>query len=83
MKNSLKGLLEKLKENNAGALSEGFTVLKNIRGGTSELPASNSGAECTNSATTCTGENKHRCDNQKDCSGTTNTAICTNASCFD
>lgn len=80
MKNSLKGLLSKLQDNNGGVLDEGFKVLKNIRGGTL-LPSDNSGAECTNSGTSCSGENLHNCTNTKDCTGTTNPNVCSNGTC--
>lgn len=79
MKTSLQHLISKLYQNGN---EQGFRVLKNIRGGT-EPVADNSGTQCTNSGATCTGTNKHSCDNQKDCTGTTNTAICTNSHCFD
>ena len=79
MKNSLQHLISKLDENGSG---QGFRVLKHIRGGNVD-PSTNSGTECTNSATTCTGTNKYSCDNQKDCSGTTNSGTCTNGQCFD
>ena len=80
MRNSLKGFLKKLQENSDGSVNDGFKVLKNIRGGKLP-PADNSGTECTNSGTSCSGENKHRCTNSRDCTGTTNPAICSNGTC--
>lgn len=80
MKNSVKSLLNKLQGNKNGTLSDGFKVLKGIRGGI--LLADNSGAECTNSGASCSGVNKHYCTNSKDCTGTTNSAICSNGTCI-
>lgn len=75
MKNSLKSFLKKLQDT-----QDGFTVLKKIRGGILP-PADNTGTECTNSGTSCSGENRHRCSNTQNCTGTTNTAICSNGTC--
>lgn len=80
MKKTLKNLINKLHEDNYGKLADGFRILRVIRGG--NLPADNSGAECTNSGTTCSGENKHYCTNTKDCTGTTNSATCSNGTCI-
>jgi hypothetical protein len=82
MKKSLKSLLKKMQESNFGAQKDGFTVLRNVRGG--KLPSDNSGSQCTNAATaTCTGSNQHNCDNLGDCTGTTNHNICSNHTCYE
>jgi hypothetical protein len=80
MKKSLKNLIIKIQENNTVLISEGFTVLKTIRGG-KLVPTDNNGPQCTNTGTSCSGDNQHRCTNSTDCTGTTNTAICSNNTC--
>jgi hypothetical protein len=79
MKKSLKHLFSKLQENSIGQIKDGFTVLKNIRGGTL-LPDGNT--HCANSQI-CSGTNND-CTNSGNCSGATNNGNggCTNHICY-
>jgi hypothetical protein len=77
MKKSVKNLLFKLQEDKSGKLKEGYTVLRNIRGG--KLGETNSGI-CNNEGT-CSGTNSGVCTNSGDCTNSTNHQ-CTNPNCY-
>ena len=84
MEKSIKNLFLKLKENSAGTSSNGFAVLKNIRGGnfSEPDPGTNSASLCTNSYT-CSGSNSKECTNSGKCESSSNTGTCTNSgTCF-
>ena len=76
MKKSLQQLFSRLQENGN---KEGFTILKNIRGG--KLPP-DANTHCEN-ANTC-GSTNSDCNNSGNCSNTTNSGTrgCTNHICF-
>ena len=79
MRKSLQHLFSKMDKND---VSEGFKVLKNIRGGNVTDPGGgNNGCENLN---TCAGTNVD-CANKGDCSKATNTgsSSCSNFICFD
>jgi hypothetical protein len=76
MKKSLKSLLKKMQENNFGGQNDGFTVLRNIRGG--KLPDSNSTGTCNNEYS-CSGSNTSTCNNSGDCTKSSNSGTCTNS----
>ena len=80
MKKSLKGFLEILNEDNTGKLSNGFRILKNIRGGSMniDLPSVNQNL-CQNDGT-CTSTNSAGCSNNR-CADATNSACSNYGAC--
>jgi hypothetical protein len=80
MKKSLKGFLGKLNKDNTGGLSNGFRVLRNIRGGSMsiELPSVNQ-SYCKNDGT-CTSTNSSGCSNNR-CADATNTGCSNYGAC--
>jgi hypothetical protein len=54
--------------------------LKNIRGG-GPPGTTNTGSDCVNTAS-CNNTNMSKCENQNDCSETTNFYMCTNYQCL-
>jgi hypothetical protein len=81
MKKSLKNFIKKLQvssDNPNG--SQGFTVLKNIRGGVG-VPDGNNANYCQNDGT-CNGTNSHYCSNNR-CGDGTNTGCTNYGSCFE
>jgi hypothetical protein len=80
MEKSLKAFIKKLNQDNGSELSDGFKVLKNVRGGSMSVdPESTNQNTCMNDGT-CTSTNSHICSNNR-CAAATNTGCSNYGSC--
>ncbi len=70
MKKTIKQLVAKFEASEDGKATGGFFKVKG--GFASLFLLSTNNADCSNTATKCTGDNTGNCTNTKDCTGTDN-----------